>query len=43
MVDKGKFINYAKTLDKEKIYSTEMEIILELIKEIEDLKKEVLK
>ena len=43
MVDKGKFIAYAKTLDKKELYSTEMELILELIKEIEDLKREVTK
>ena len=41
MVDKGKFIDYAKTLNKELNYSTEMEIILELVKEIEALKKEI--
>ena len=52
MVNKGEFLDYADKLNKNKEthYSTEMEIILELVEkfklmeqELEDLKREVIK
>jgi len=37
MVDKGKYLEFVKTLDNKVEYSTSMEIIIELSQKIEEL------